>query len=587
MSLLQREFQIPRNGWIAFAALMLALGWLQPNHYPPWPAFHSEAWTAFWFVTVGLVISSKFGGITQWPLLAVVFFAIAVIGMVQHMAGQVVHFGVALVHCTVALAASLAMVISVRMADEDDSLLRTLFLAVGILAMANVGLALYQYVGMYFTDGLTGVDLWIMYIPPELRPAGNIGQPNQFTTLLMIALVGGFWANSKGKLSWPILVAYGGFLSLGLALAHSRIGLLQCLTLCVVMIWFRWRLVISTKTLLAVFAVSSIYFSLFAALPDISNALQAEYSGRDLQEITADSNRVKIYQDAILALQARPWFGYGFAHLGEMQWELVDKSTYWHAYISRSHNFALDILLWFGMPVGILILSIVAWLLFKLWRSIQTESHAWIYLALLVFILHASVEFPHQYLQTLLPVAVLYGTLARQLKCDVSIRLPSLLTPALLAGMMILLIWISRDYLKFEETTRKERLADKGIITKDSFSIPDSVPLAYLTDAFRMGQITPRPGMPAADLVWMEKTLHGELSYSNQYRYAVALALNDKKDEARLWMRRLNSVAPRPVHTEMRRVWRNYQAWYPSQVGGMEWEALPSETLGVDRTPKP
>ena len=32
--------------WLAAWAVTLALGWLLPNHYLPWSAFHFDAWSA-------------------------------------------------------------------------------------------------------------------------------------------------------------------------------------------------------------------------------------------------------------------------------------------------------------------------------------------------------------------------------------------------------------------------------------------------------------------------------------------------------------------------------------------------------------
>lgn len=570
------QLQLHRNVKIGILAFCLALGWLQPNHYHPWTAFFAEAWIALWFACAGLYLVYARMLPVDWPRSALVIAILPLVGVIQWQLGLIPHFGLVLVHGGYALAAALTLVVAYRYAQEGQGLVDCIFAAIAIMAIGNVGLAIYQYIGMLGTDGLTGIDLWVIYIPPDYRPAGNIAQPNQMTTLLFMAWVAGLWAYTQRVIGMPVLLLYSSFLTLGLALSHSRIAFIQMAALLILLFVKRHLFERFKPLFLSVLFIAAFHMLLFWSIPQISHFLDAGYEGRSLATIGSDSNRALIYATNWTAMLERPWFGYGFSHLGTIQWDLVDTVKYSHAYISRAHNLFFDFVLWFGIPIGISAIAVLLWSFWCMFRRIQTAPQLLMWTIPLFVLLHGMVEFPHQYTQTLLPAMAMWGALAWQTVDKPAWHSPRYLVASVLIMMSLLLLWISRDYLRIETAVRQLRFEEQGLSPKGSHVITDSVPLGYFTDHFKMLRMTARPGVSPEELAWMEQTVRSELSYGSHYIYAVSLALNGRKPEALLWMRRLNAVSPASLQPEMVRVWANYQRWYPDIVGDMPWPSLPS-----------
>lgn len=71
---------IHRMSLVDVWAVFLSLGWLLPNHYLPWIAFHTDAWIAWMLVLIGarVVIRSR-DHRSEWTELMVVASLVTVI----------------------------------------------------------------------------------------------------------------------------------------------------------------------------------------------------------------------------------------------------------------------------------------------------------------------------------------------------------------------------------------------------------------------------------------------------------------------------------------------------------------------------
>ena len=177
-------------------------------------------------------------------------------------------------------------------------------------------------------------------------------------------------------------------------------------------------------------------------------------------------------KSAMPFLQA-PWFGYGWnqtaaaqiavagAHPGDMTF------TY-------AHNIVLDLLLWNGLPLGILItLACGYWFVTRMLRARNVEA-VYAMAALLPFAMHSMVEFPFAYAYFLITAGLLIGIVeastARRPPITVSTRW---LWP-------VLAVWagvgsvIAFEYFQVEEDFRIVRFENLRIgTTPSSYEVPE------------------------------------------------------------------------------------------------------------------
>lgn len=146
-----------------------------------------------------------------------------------------------------------------------------------------------------------------------------------------------------------------------------------------------------------------------------------------------------------------------------------------------SHNLFLDLLVWNGVPVGVLLaLGVAAWCISRGMREQTVDS--WFPLALIGSVMvHAMVEFPLSYAYFLLPVFFCAGIVDHHITgCfKGSIVKPVFALVLTIAGALF--FGVVGDYFVAEERLRQYRFRAMGIIDgKDAVSRDDSS-LRFLT----------------------------------------------------------------------------------------------------------
>ena len=77
--------------------------------------------------------------------------------------------------------------------------------------------------------------------------------------------------------------------------------------------------------------------------------------------------------------------------------------------VQHAHNLVLDLVLWNGVPLGLLLVGALAWWAWRQVRDAQTAQQRLLLLALGLLLLHALLELPHLYAFFLLPAAAMAG----------------------------------------------------------------------------------------------------------------------------------------------------------------------------------
>ena len=279
-------------------------------------------------------------------------------------------------------------------ASGRDAPLRAV--AAGWLAAALVsgGIALLQYFDL---EG--PLFPWVNIAEPG-QAFGNLRQPNQLASLLVIGLLSLRWWLRRG-LSNRLAAGMAALLLTTLAATASRVGLVEflaagALSLC----WAargRWRM-----AALAVLGALALYALAAVALPWALQASEGA-AGRDLIERlrSAEStcgSRFILYSNVLHLISLKPWTGWGWGELDYAHYITLYEGARFCHILDNAHNLPLHLAVELGVPVALAACAALAWLV---WRGRPwAEQHptrqlAWGVLA--VIGIHSLVEYPLWY----------------------------------------------------------------------------------------------------------------------------------------------------------------------------------------------
>jgi hypothetical protein len=464
---------------------------------------------------------------------------------------------------------ALAMVVGSHAETSRPSVgLDMLLGAIGIAAIASVGLQMYQWLEL----AADGLGLWILVVP-NARPFANLGQPNQLATLLMWGLLAIAWSHQRGAIRGQVAFAAGVYLLFGVALTQSRTALVAVFGLLLAG-WY-WRSLLPSKAYLrSLVALAALYLCSVLTLPWLSEVMglasDAGMAARSGQEL-----RLPAYRLFLDAVGQSPWLGYGWAPTAAAQMAVADRHDSLGQIFMHSHNLFLDLVLWCGVPVGGLISALlVAWF-FQKFRRIDTLQDAILLAFVAVVAWHAMLEFPLHYAYMLLPLGVVAGALNTRLAEPVWMLVPRWQVGAALIAAACLLGGITRDYLRVEENFLVLRFERAKIGPKQDDPMASVWLLDHMNDFVRMGRTPARPGLTPKELAWMEHATQAFPSQANLFTYASALAMNHQHEKARLLVNKLARIGTPEEYAQMKRVWQA-QARSDASLAAVAWPDLPA-----------
>ena len=521
-------------------ALLVAGAWLQPNHYFPWPSFHTDAWMAMALLLLSGVVLARAGAAPlSLPWIAAVAVGAAVVPLAQHAVGLVPQLGKAMLASAYLLGLAVAITLG-ALAERKwpERLMDFLMLAIAIAAVLSVGIQLNQWLE------LDRIAVWSMGGVGN-RPFANLGQPNLLGTFLLWSVLAGAWGVVRGVISARVFIALALYLLFGAALTESRTAMLNIVLLTAGIVW--WRRLWSPRavTLTALLAIA--FFVFLSLFPLIHGALfggTGEIGIRRMATDTSSGLRLEIYRQSVMAILAQPWTGYGWDQGAAAQFAMAGQARAVGSVFSYAHNLFLDLLLWSGVLVGgLLSTALIGWLGVSACR-IRDARDAVLWLLLGVVFVHAMLELPLYYGYLLWPVGLMIGTLNERLGMA-SLRLGAthwLWMPV--AGLLALTLIVADDYLKAEHNYRVMRYESLGM-ARQVTPLPPMRVLDHMDDVMWMGRYEPRSGMSPADLERMRNTVVMFPSLGNMYRLSKSLALNGRPDEAGTWLLRMTKVLSR------------------------------------------
>lgn len=565
-----------RTSSLVLAAALALFSWLSPNHYLPWTGFHSQLAMAGAATLVALcaLASPWHADADRAPHLAWVALVAALIPWLQFASGVIFFSGDALMPSLYLLAFALAQAVGYRIVVLHGS--RVLFEPLAWLfvtaSLLSVWIALYQW------QGLEYLDVFALGVPQGGRPFANLSQPNLLATLLVLGLVGCAYVYQRARIGgWVVLLLTVLFI-FGIAMTQSRAGLLQ---LAVVGGWLAMhsrhsRLRLRSMALVA--GVTAVCIIAWSHLLTLSGTLES----RDMEAATRAGNRPIHWLAMLDASTRRPWFGYGWNQTTVAQYAVAPDHPAPHEILGESHNLILDLLVWNGLPLGLLIAgSIGLWFLVMLTRRQSPESAIALAAVIAVFT-HSMVEFPIYYLMFMLPIAAMMGGLAAALRPSASLGLPRWAAPLLLGVLVWVGASLSLEYLRIEADLLAARFEQSILGQNRPRATPvDAFWLTQHSEFLRLVRAPERDHLSHEEIVRIGKIAMRYPSWSVLSRYASVLAKDNRGAEAAAVLSRICKTHPEIVCRQAQDQWR--------QLGTVNAKiaAVPFPAPAETRTTKP
>ena len=540
---------------------LLCLCYLLPNHYSPWLSFHQELGAALAFAPLFVWACTKTTGA---PAIAYGVGALAAVPILQFATGRLLFATDAWMTSLYLLGLSLSIYAGALCANggtktdgEKNNISITPFWG-GLLvaALCSAGLALHQWLIPSYQG------IYIAEIPPTSRPFGNLAQPNQLATLVLLGTAGllYFWETHRVRALIAVLSAA---LLLGtLVMTGSRSVLLAFAWLIPAFLFMRKRCALRTTPTVIGMAVG-FYFLMMWLWPLLGDLLLLKaQTSSTLERMTSPGIRSVIWLSMLDAIGREPWLGYGWGQISSAQLSVALDYPPTYLVIESAHNLFLDLALWNGLPVALAVAAgLVAWFLGQL-RSCNTAA-GWVALVGVGIVFnHAMVEYPLNYAYFLLPVGFLIGwlsatktprhTLKNKAIGAKATRNAAVVTSTVLA---ILTIAVVVEYLPLEADWALMRFQEARIGNPEPTEPPAVTILTSLQRFLKFSRTEAKAGMSIDELEEMRRNSVRFAYAAPMFKYALALALNNQSKNAAITLKKMCSMQADSVCLAARAHW--------------------------------
>jgi O-antigen ligase len=507
----------------AIGLLLFGLAWLNNDHFRPWPSFHAEmlALAALFCMGASALLESAQPFVL--PKVSAWIFIVIPVPWLLHAVGAGSFAGDALIS-SLYLSALLAAVcvgfsFNRPATPAGDDRLTGLMHSLWLAAMLSAAIGLVQWLNLQ--EALT---LFVAQSGLDERAMGNLGQANNLASLLLMGLVAYAWVYEK-KVLGPLAFGLGvAFISLALVLTQSRTGMLGVVVLAGFIAWKGRRANSRLSSIaLAVWVLGCWIGSLL--LPYLGEALLMG-EVRSVGAPGSVSARVKIWQQVAHGVGQSPWLGFGWnetpaAHAAGAVAHPGD------AVFTHAHNFALDLVAWNGLPLGLILTGLIAYWFVTRMRACTTLAAIYAMACLLPFAVHSMLEFPFAYAHFLIMAGFMVGVIESSMAAANTIRLGVRWAWGFVALWAMIGVLLVPEYFLIEEDFRVVRFQNLRIgRTPETHRPPEVRLLTQLGAMLKASRQVPAPNMSKQDIDNLHQVSDRFAYGSVRFRYTLALALN-------------------------------------------------------------
>jgi hypothetical protein len=556
--------------WLVIWSCTLTVGWLLPNHYRPWAAFHSDAWIAATLLIAAIAVTWRSRGSIQVHIISALVALLIFVPWLQVGFGLISQPGVAWISSAYLLGLLLALLIGVRWeSDSPGQLGDGLFFAIGMAAILSVGLQLQQWFQ------LEGLDLWRLGGGAE-RPHANLGQANQLGTLLIWGVLAGAWGYFRKYISGKVAVFLAVYLLFGVALTGSRTAWIG-VALLVATGWL-WRRHLHSPRVPWIVSGLGLYFVVCVLSVGWLNQIWLAKAPLGLDDFTRMSSEIRplAWVAFLDAAWQRPFFGYGWNQVVLAQMAVATEHPHIPGFFIYSHNLFLDLVLWCGIPMGLLVSGFLVMWLWQRFHAVQSAENAVLVLFLLVVANHAMLELPLHFAYFLLPVGLVMGVLDARMGVRPVFLLGRWTLGVLWLVASMLLCLIIQDYARVESSYQILRLEWSRIKITIPVGPPDVLLLTQWRDYIKFARMEPKRDVGEDELVWMRNITGLFPGVIFFHKFATVLALNQRPEEAQLWLKRMCKTVSESECRDVQTIWANQSLKVP-EIAAIAWPVKTAE----------
>ncbi|MDE2566247.1 MAG: O-antigen ligase C-terminal domain-containing protein [Burkholderiales bacterium] len=300
-------------------------------------------------------------------------------------------------------------------------------------------------------------------------------------------------------------------------------------------------------------------------------------SGLSLADRMSGGRRPAVWVLFAQAIARRPWAGWGALQNGAAQYAqaLQHPSLGW--YFSSAHNLALDLMLWFGVPLGLTATVALVLAVGRRLARAPTLAALATALAAAALLLHAMVEFPLQYTYFLLPLALCLGASdsaagpgpggrdATGLR-SLCLRLQGRFAlPALATAPALALALLAHDYIGLSDdrpVVDVDRATRHGVLVAGPV-LPQAIALDELRAFHAFVALPLRPGLSAWDLERARAAMLRQPYAVSIERYALLEGLGGHAEAAAQTIAHACRFEPPEGCAESQRAWVLWQQRWP------------------------
>ncbi len=517
---------------LLLAALLLGFAWLSPFHTYPWVTFSSELASFGASLALLAIFFNKNIKIARPQILMLV---LTFIPLVQCSFGLITDFSVAFLSFSYLFMFWLMIVIGYNLSLQSEQreriMLGTSYLLFSISFISSI-MAILQWLNLesHFdvVMGLRGS-----------RPYANFGQPNNLATFLIIGLMGALYLYEKRKLTLWLLIPISSIILFATVLTQSRTSWIVCIFFFFYWIYKQYRnspRFNFPKLLLWIafyFVLAAYVLPLFTQILTSSIDTGVTQTASIAQRAGSGHERLGMWMQILHGIAERPLLGYGWNQTSIAVVESIQFNTV-QVWFNSAHNVLLDLLVWNGVPLGLLIIIYMVLWLFWLSKNAKDITSIIALLMVSAILIHALLEFPQRYAYFLLPLGFLLGLVQAQTPNLKSIVLNQNVSRCigLVALIVFLLIW--RDYKLFQDNSR---LVFKG--KQPTEEILGSSKILILTQFQKRLDwiaLNPKTKMSEHDLSLLGEMVKNKATPYNLKKYAQLLVYNQKAEEAERYL---------------------------------------------------
>jgi len=281
--------------------------------------------------------------------------------------------------------------------------LNYIFITLTAVCLASITMQIQQASGDWIN-----YTQWILEYDHENsnRAYANIGQPNIlgsiYCTLTATAILNYIYR----KITLSTCIALSFPIEIGLSLSQSKTSILILIILSsLLFIKQKNRKFKYSSLLLLKMSISILVINIF--ITKSANAISNITSTTAISSST--ESRFEIWRIAIDSIAASPVLGYGFFNGGIAGFNQAAKDApSFSALVSQFHSIILDYAIWFGIPLGSILIIIPFFYLSKKIIDYKKNYNSGIVISL-PLIIHSTLEYPLYYGNTIALFGVLLG----------------------------------------------------------------------------------------------------------------------------------------------------------------------------------